>query len=426
MKKITEEKLNDIVCILCSDFQIEKKAIDLYAFFDEYNILNSNESYKYLEPSYLLKKIEQLKKIYKAYESQGIFDRYITGCTVANLAKKQIKINTIWEIINSSDDEVTKSTKLTKIYRNSASLNSNFIKIFELGIDNSLFDLSREALKNYDVILEKYKSYETGEIAEKIDFTKKNNRFIRNYDFAKSVISYYVESPDSYKGLLFISELNIDKSVFDKCVTIVRRLDKELYQKYIEKKEYDDKTRNEKYAATIIDVANGIKTGVLADGTKFDILEFFKRIPFSPGNNFVSKLLWFGKNYLPSDVSESVADTIRYYIIQQGMNRQSYYRPVRIEYFKRVKTQLRVQDELDEEKVHIVEMTDEDYEIIFEYLRINNIPPINVTYKMVRDKYLNGEITKETVDQMNNNEHRKELNRILRYTTTFKKEELFK
>ena len=154
MKQLTEDRINEVVLVICSEFKIEKKAVDLYALFEEYDILNNDESYKNLE-SYLIKKIELLKRIYNTYKIQGVFDKYITGCTIANLAKKQIKINTVWEIINSSLDEVEKSIRLAKIYRNSAALERNFTKVFDLGIDNNLFDLSREALRNYDTILGK-------------------------------------------------------------------------------------------------------------------------------------------------------------------------------------------------------------------------------------------------------------------------------
>ena len=59
---------------------MKKKAVDLYALFEEYDILNNDESYKNLE-SYLIKKIELLKRIYNTYKIQGVFDKYITGCT---------------------------------------------------------------------------------------------------------------------------------------------------------------------------------------------------------------------------------------------------------------------------------------------------------------------------------------------------------
>lgn len=135
-------------------------------------------------------------------------------------------------------------------------------------------------------------------------------------------------------------------------------------------------------------------------------------MPFRFSNNFLSKLMCFEKNH----VSQSVTDTLRSFILEHGMNTTSYFRPVRIEYFKRVKTQL-----------NGVEMTDEDFEIIFEYLRVNNIPPINDTYRIVRDRYLNGEITKETIEQISNeNKSRKTLEKILGCTKTLKREELFK
>ena len=51
----------------------------------------------------------------------------------------------------------------------------------------------------------------------------------------------------------------------------------------------------------------------------------------------------------------------------------------------------------------------------------------NDTFRIVRDRYLNGEITKETIEQISNeNKSRKTLEKILGCTKTLKREELFK
>lgn len=49
MKQLTEDRINEVVLVICSEFKIEKKAVDLYALFEEYDILNNDESYKNLE-----------------------------------------------------------------------------------------------------------------------------------------------------------------------------------------------------------------------------------------------------------------------------------------------------------------------------------------------------------------------------------------
>ena len=61
-----------------------------------------------------------------------------------------------------------------------------------------------------------------------------------------------------------------------------------------------------------------------------------------------------------------------------------------------------------------IEITDEDIDIIFYYLEINNIPITSKTYILIREKILNGEITFESVRRQTEQLHEeKRKSRIL-------------
>ena len=109
---------------------------------------------------------------------------------------------------------------------------------------------------------------------------------MQNYEYAKFAIGHYIESSESYKENVFLSELGLDKDTFNFCVSTIEVLDVDLYKLFLEKKELNNKIRCVKNSETINNLANGINTGILSDGTQFDLLEFIIRIPFKRSNNF--------------------------------------------------------------------------------------------------------------------------------------------
>ena len=388
MNKITEKQVDDITSMLCSDIKTEKKALELYAFFEKYNILKSNESYKDLDPI-ILKRFNKIINIYDYFKKNRTFSTVLDSynSTIIDLFKKFKRLNSAWEIMNSSKDELDKFEEMKNLYKSSEALKTEFMYILKTGFEDSIYDMAREALDNFDSILKKYESYETGDFAKNLELMRSNKKYQKNYEFAKDVVTYYIESPDSYTdSIFFFSRLNINKHTFERCLHIVERTNPELYKKYLAKTMKDDKIRDEKYTEIIKDLANGIRTGQLSDGSKFDKIEFIKRIPFKTGlrGGFTSKLIDFLDKHNPDD-----KELILQYVYDNSMNADFYFRRLYISYFYNIKT-----------KVGNIEITNEDNDLIFDYLYLNNIPCIFATYKLVRQKLVDGEITAETINEL--------------------------
>lgn len=206
---------------------------------------------------------------------------------------------------------------------------------------------------------------------------------MQNYEYAKFAIGHYIESSESYKENVFLSELGLDKDTFNFCVSTIEVLDVDLYKLFLEKKELNNKIRCVKNSETINNLANGINTGILSDGTQFDLLEFIKRIPFKRSNNFTFALIDFMKRNNPDDMN-----TIIKYIYSNGLNIPSAFAPLD---FKEIYTTKTI--------INGVEITNADNNIIIDYLRVNNIPLIHKAYVLARAKYLNNEITTEMVQK---------------------------
>ena len=91
----------------------------------------------------------------------------------------------------------------------------------------------------------------------------------------------------------------------------------------------------------------------------------------------------FMKEYTPDDYS-----TIFRYLHVNKLSAKKDFLPLDIESLYETRT-----------IVNGVEVTNEDKDIIIDYLRVNNIPVINRTYICARKKYLDGNFNWKIVEQ---------------------------
>ena len=413
MKKITEKELNRITSTICSNITVEQKAMALYAFFEEYNMVNSTKAYVELDPIFT-RRLNVLIEMYNSFNKSKMFDKKlkIYNTTIRTLYERLMNLNAMWFIINSDKPGIEKLRLMKKLYSSSTVLKKEFTRIQKVGIDDKMYSMARVALGDFDKIVETYEAFEKG---EKKEFPKiiadPNEKYIQKYELARNAVSYYIESPDSYTDpIYFLARINMTCPKFESCLITIRRLNPDLYNEYLAKKEHDDEIRDQKFSEAIADLAQGIESGVLSDGTEFNKLEFIKRIPFKNCKKgaFVNDLSDFMSVYNPDDEG-----TILNYIYDNEMTTTGYFNRLDIRYIYNVKTTV-----LDKNKKPRA-ITKEDNDIIFDYLYANNIPCIYVTYKIVRQKLIDGEITSEMAKE-NKKKHR----HLLRMT--LEKEELTK
>lgn len=81
----------------------------------------------------------------------------------------------------------------------------------------------------------------------------------------------------------------------------------------------------EKIILTIKDLANGINSGILEDGTEFSLLEFIIRVPFKWEGFFCGAIEKFMK-----DNKLLEYDIISKYIHDNRLNRKSVFRPLEV------------------------------------------------------------------------------------------------
>ena len=411
MKKITEKELDRITSTICSNITVEQKAMALYAFFEEYNMVNRTKAYVELDPIFT-RRLNVLIEMYNRFNKSKMFDKKlkIYNTTIRTLYERLMNLNAMWCVINSDKPGIEKLRLMKKLYSSSTVLKKEFTRIQKVGIDDKMYSMARVALGDFDKIVETYEAFEKGEKKESLKIiVDPNEKYIQKYELARNAVSYYIESPDSYTDpIYFLARINMTCPKFESCLITIRRLNPDLYNEYLAKKEHDDEIRDQKFSEAIADLAQGIESGVLSDGTEFNKLEFIKRIPFKNCKKgaFVNDLSDFMSAYNLDDEG-----TIIDYIYDNEMNTTGYFNHLNIRYIYSVKTTV-----LDKNKKPRT-ITKEDNDIIFDYLYANNIPCIYVTYKIVRQKLIDGEITSEMAKE-NKKKHR----HLLRMT--LEKEEL--
>lgn len=381
---ITMKDINYMFSIINSDLNEEEKAIKLYSFCNKCHLFNSAIIYKNLE---LVQgeKLKELIRIYEDYEAKGLFKsaKNPYKCTLEEIALRLNKINEVFEIINSNDKDYNKVEKLLLLFNSTEEFRKSYALFIKYGKKDERLSLAREALDNFDLLYAKFKEYETSGIVGYVRYKLRVQDYLQNYEYAKFVVKCYVDSSDSYKEREFLSELGLDIDTFNFCVSTIEELDVDLYKLYLEKKEINSKIRFVKNAETFTDLAKGINTGFLSDGTQFNLLEFIKRVPFKKSNNFFISLVDFLKRNNSQDMNIIIK-----YVKDNGLNRISAFVPLDLKSIYQVKT-----------TINGVEITNADNDIIIDYLKVNSIPLIYKAYVLARTKYLNGEITAEMVQE---------------------------
>lgn len=376
--------INYMFSIVNSNLSEEAKAVKLYSFCNKHNLKNSATAYNLFQlPG--VDRINELMKIYEDYEKKQLFNIFKGNyrCTLEEIALRINKINEIYSVINSDVSDYNKAAKLLSFFNNSEEFRRSYALFIKYGKDDERLDSARDALDNFDMLYNKFKEYEEKGITEFVKYVLNVQGYADNYDYAKFVVEYYVESPESYKTSKFLKKFGIDEDIFKFCISAIKELDVDLYQQYLEKKEKNNRIRCLRNAETIVDLANGIKFGILADGTQFDVFEFIKRVPFKRSSDFLSRLIDFMRVNNRQEMG-----TIMRYMRANRLYTPSAFVPLNIEGLYQTKT-----------IINGVELTNEDNDTIIDYLRVNNLPVVNRTYILARDKYLNGEFTAEMVEK---------------------------
>lgn len=229
---------------------------------------------------------------------------------------------------------------------------------------------------------------------------------------AKNIITYFILTDDDYDVYKLLEEFNISKNFFDACAKTVKYKDIELYNKYLLKIK---KIKINKYYLILDmckDLAIGIENGIFMDGTPFDMLEFFKRLPFIGEEGkvdfkicqdvnlaIIESNLLFGK----IDRFTEMADLDSNKIIINFVRENCLYRSknvkeldLRVNYHD-----IRFYKQVIDKNGNIViidnELTNDIIYKAINYIKNNKLPLIIPVFELVLEKYFIGEINLEEI-----------------------------
>ena len=289
-----------------------------------------------------------------------------------NLRVKAYKLNELVKIFNSDNSDFSKTMEMIKIYDKVDSL----IKAYNYYFTNQrkIPDYLECNKNEYFLIVDFYKKMEEKGILARAKYLTLILPFLVNYEYSKNIIDDFI----NYGGFEiddFLENHNITSEDFMNIINVIRVLDKTTYNKYLNKCEMNDRLRYNYYCETIKNLYFGIKNGFLLNGEKFNILVFLKCIPFKL--DFKRTLLNFIKEYMPNCYY-----TIFDYMVQNGL--------------------------LDDRKRMAIDksfiangssvingrfISNEENKLIYNYIIENDLPNYGIVFNIVRDMYINGEIS---------------------------------
>ena len=339
------------------------------------------------------------------------------GCTQEQLAKKVKNLENIIDILNSNLDDVQKAYEIFKIYGvlNSAKkFKMAYSVIYKLGSNDVRFINTIGYYPNICEILDKYDAngyfkvaYERNKLAPYYEY----------YDYAKEIVVDFIRSANSHDLSFFLEEEGINKETFDFCVKTIDKLDIDLAKQYENKKNSNSYSRFCNAVSGCLDIVQGIKTGKFMDGTEFDILEFWKRVPFKENStskegfksyteinpeilfatSFFRRMDSFTKVIMPA-CNPIIMDFFK----ENNITATTFFKEldVREKYGNRTRKFFKYETDANGNRIPVYE-TFVSVDDILKYMRMNKLPFIYEIFYIVEEKIKNGEIIIEDLNKNN-------------------------
>lgn len=259
-----------------------------------------------------------------------------------------------------------------------------------------------EGLSNDKVML-----YNENNMISNLKYIMKIDDLLINYNYAEYIIKAYLTMHNSHIDNFFFNDMNVSEEIFNYCVKIVKQLNPNLYHEYELKKVENIKKRYDERINSLKEIANGIKTGKLSDGTSFDILQFWKLVPFKYFHGLQMELHEYKKYVNPAisqlptssfyhDIRNFITvalpeekDTILKYMCKHEAFSFNYI--TLNEMIDNQRTVISQQREMPTGELVDIDFGIDDIINIFKYINYHKLPSLTQVYSEVKERYINGE-----------------------------------
>ena len=340
------------------------------------------------------------------------------GNTPEQLKEKLDNLKKIISIIHSDKDGMDKAYEVYKIYNVSKcaeKFRSSYSLISKTGQEDPDFC---EYIVYFESIYNILLGYEAKGYFEVAKSKAKIEPYLNNYAHAKEVMTIFMLNGHTYELDEFLVENEMTKSDFDFCLKTIKVLDEELSAAYDRKVESDKVFRYTKNINACMDIAHAIKTGYFLDGTEFEMLEFWKRVPFKRDDLTRSEFFGYSKinpkivwaatclgrvdNFTKVTMPEG-NNVIMNFVKNSGLKTKGQHTSelnLKIMYGgNRRFTKFGVDENGNSVIISDVCVNDDDLDNMIKYMRIHKLPFFLEVYKIVEKKYIAGEIDKAEIEK---------------------------
>lgn len=386
-KNITEEELDSVLEIFSSDLSDIEKSVKVEQIIS-YKDLKDYILYRSASRLNINDKVINVLNIYEKFRKKGLFRDWYK-CDAKELQRRVATLNKIYQTLKSDLSTEEKAQIVFKEFKDKEEFNKKYSLLYRFGLNDPRLSQAYEALNDFEIISNTINSFTDTQVKNsryraEVEKLLKETNYLENYLYAEYVIKTYLTDDKSYLKNSFLKSLGIDSETFQYCEKLIQFLNPLLYKQYQECISENNKKRAFAIGMTIRSLAYGINTGYLKDGTEFNLLEFYKRVPFKECEaKFVSSL----KDFIWRNIGNEtgIYTTISSYLKKNNISKMT---PIN-------------ETELVETKMICkgIVITPEIVHNIFRYMKVNKLPKVMSVYSILITKYVNNEIDFSLLDE---------------------------
>ena len=336
------------------------------------------------------------KDYYNSYRNKNKnFNEYLNGIRYEyrKYNEEYRNLDELINIVKSDDSDLDKTFKLYEKVDSSYAL---FNRYKHLIVPNINTDKIQDFIDVYQFYVDKE---EKGYVSN-VRYVNSIKLHLERYESSKELVEGIINRGKKVSIREYRRENDIYSRELQIALKTLKIIDMNLYNKYKEELEKDKlelirlKERGKQMTAILCNhfrkIVEYINTGTM-DDKPFDILEFFKIVPFKKEKEFYTAL----RNFTSKVLKKEEYLTIMKFLNDNGINVKNKSKIV----------QLDIKALYNPNNKNIIngrEITKEDNDIILEWMKRNKYPIYNITYKAARAKYVNGEFTKEDLIKESN------------------------
>lgn len=307
----------------------------------------------------------------------------IYSCNDDELQLRLDNLNIIYEVLKSNTGEEEKIKTIFSIYKDVNEFKSKYSFLIRYGAYDHRLDDAREALNNFDFIVNSLEKIPNSKIEIIMELEEK--KYLDNYNDAEYVIKEYISNDKGYYKNMFLRWLGIDNNTFDYYVEVIRYVNPILYKEYRDTVKYYNERKELSIKEAIMDLYAKIKGGYFLNKTDLECLEFYQELPFKEyGNRCINVLKKFINDKM--DNNELVYKIISDFLYDRKVNKILFANETKL-----AETSVSLRNvKLNPSIIHNV----------FRYIDVNDLPRIMPVYRTVLNEYVNGNLDFSNLDDL--------------------------